>query len=165
MILHLKHCIAISWCYFEGGGYDKTLIRASSTFPAGSTMLRTTRPTGWSPGCHNVGIKDIYLVGRNAKDINAVDINDGSYFKLKRVRADLFNNAFSFNKWIDDTRVTTGGVTTYPNAYDPAVGGQSYFGVIEQCYAGNCVRCVQFNGVFKQKHIYKQHVGVQRACI
>lgn len=134
----------------RGGGYDKTLIRASSTFPAGSTMLRTTRPTGWSPGCHNVGIKDIYLVGRNAKDINAVDINDGSYFKLKRVRADLFNNAFSFNKWIDDTRVTTGGVTTYPNAYDPAVGGQSYFGVIEQCYAGNCVRCVQFNGVLNR---------------
>lgn len=48
----------------KGGGYDKTLIRASSGFPAGKTMIRSNRPSGWVPGCHNIGIEDIYLVGR-----------------------------------------------------------------------------------------------------
>lgn len=130
-----------------GGGYDKTLIRASTSFPAGGTMIRGVRPSGWIPGAGNMGIRDIYLVGRNAKDINAIDINDASYPRFTRVRMDLFNNALSFNKWIDDTRVTTGGVTTYPNAHDTSAGGQSYFGVVEQCYAGNCIRCVDFNGI------------------
>lgn len=130
-----------------GGGYDKTFIRATNSFPAGGTMIRGIRPSGWVPGAHNMGIRDVYLVGRNAKDINAIDINDASYPRFTRVRMDLFNNALSFNKWIDDTRVTTGGVTTYPNAFDVNAGGQSYFGFVEQCYAGNCIRCVDFNGV------------------
>lgn len=130
-----------------GGGYDRTLIRATNDFPAGGTMIRGIRPAGWVPGAHNMGIRDIYLVGRSAKDINAIDINDASYPRFMRVRMDLFNNALSFNKWIDDTRVTTGGVTTYPNAFDINAGGQCYFGVVEQCYAGNCIRCVDFNGV------------------
>lgn len=130
-----------------GGGYDKTFIRATNSFPAGGTMIRGIRPSGWVPGAHNMGIRDVYLVGRNAKDINAIDINDASYPRFTRVRMDLFDNALSFNKWIDDTRVTTGGVTTYPNAHDTSAGGQSYFGVVEQCYAGNCIRCVNFNGI------------------
>ncbi|HFN6537571.1 TPA: hypothetical protein ACHFYQ_002629 [Citrobacter freundii] len=130
-----------------GGGYDKTFIRATNSFPAGGTMIRGIRPSGWVPGAHNMGIRDVYLVGRNAKDINAIDINDASYPRFTRVRMDLFNNALSFNKWIDDTRVTTGGLTTYPNAHDTSAGGQSYFGVVEQCYAGNCIRCVDFNGI------------------
>lgn len=110
-------------------------------------MIRGVRPSGWIPGAGNMGIRDIYLVGRNAKDINAIDINDAPYHRLTRVRMDLFNNALSFNKWIDDTRVTSSGITTYPNALDSSVGGQCYFGTVEQCYAGNCVRCVDFNGV------------------
>lgn len=130
-----------------GGGYDRTLIRATSGFPAGGTMIRGIRPAGWVPGAHNMGITDIYLVGRAAKDINAIDINDASYPRFTRVRMDLFNNGISFNKWIDDTRVTVGGVTTYPNAHSTDAGGQSYFGVVEQCYAGNCIRCVDFNGI------------------
>lgn len=130
-----------------GGGYDRTLIRATNNFPVGGTMIRGIRPAGWVPGAHNMGLRDIYLVGRSAKDINAIDINDASYPRFTRVRMDLFDNALSFNKWIDDTRVTTGGVTTYPNAHDTSAGGQSYFGVVEQCYAGNCIRCVNFNGI------------------
>ncbi|MFP2410258.1 tail fiber/spike domain-containing protein [Citrobacter braakii] len=129
-----------------GGGYDKTLIRASTSFPAGGTMIRGIRPSGWVPGAHNMGIRDVYLVGRNAKDINAIDINDASYPRFTRVRMSLFNNALSINKWIDDTRVTTDGVITYPNAVDTSAGGQCYFGIVEQCYAGDSVRCVNFNG-------------------
>ena len=130
-----------------GGGYDKTLIRASTSFPAGKTMIRSNRPSGWVPGCNNIGIEDIYLVGRTAKDIDAIDIGDSSYFKLKRIRMDLFNNDISFNKWIDDTRTESGSVITYPNAYDPTAGGQCYFGIIEQCYGGGSTRAVRFGGV------------------
>lgn len=129
-----------------GGGYDKTFIRATNSFPAGGTMIRGIRPSGWVPGAHNMGIRDVYLVGRNAKDINAIDINDASYPRFTRVRMSLFNNALSINKWIDDTRVTTDGVITYPNAVDTSAGGQCYFGIVEQCYAGDSVRCVNFNG-------------------
>ncbi len=131
----------------KGGGYDKTLIRASSGFPAGKTMIRSNRPSGWVPGCHNIGIEDIYLVGQTAKDIDAIDIGDSSYFKLKRIRMDLFNNDISFNRWIDDTRTESGGVITYPNAHDPTAGGQCYFGIIEQCYGGGSTRAVRFGGV------------------
>lgn len=130
-----------------GGGYDRTLIRATNDFPVGGTMIRGIRPAGWVPGAGNMGLRDIYLVGRNAKDINAVDFNDSPFLKVSRLRMDLFNNGISFNKWIDDTRVTVGPTTTYPNALDINAGGQCYFGVIEQCYAGSCIRCVDFNGI------------------
>ncbi|QIO03213.1 tail spike protein [Salmonella phage pertopsoe] len=130
-----------------GGRYDTTLIRASNTFPVGGTMLRSYRPPLWNAGCHGLALENIYFVGRSAKDLHAVDINDASYFNLEGVRYDLFNKALSFNRWIDETRVDTGGTITYPNAYSVEMGGQSYFGTVTRCYAGSCVTCVDFNGV------------------
>lgn len=135
----------------KGGGYDKTLIRCADSMAAGTTMFRSVRPMGWSTGCHNVGIKDIYLVGRTAKDIIAVDINDASYYKFSRVRTDLFAVAWDFNRWIDDTRVTSGGVTTYPNAHNTMAGGQCYFGVFKQCSAIDCIRAIRTAGIVNRQ--------------
>ncbi|EHJ9376289.1 hypothetical protein KB816_003004 [Salmonella enterica] len=130
-----------------GGRYDSTLIRVSNTFPVGGTMFRSYRPPLWAAGCHGLSLENVYLVGRAAKDVYGIDINDASYFNLEGVRLDLFNKAISFNRWIDETRVDTGGTITYPNAHSAEMGGQSYFGTITRCYAGNCVTCVDFNGV------------------
>lgn len=130
-----------------GGRYDSTLIRASNTFPVGATMIRSFRPALWNAGCHGLAMENIYLVGRAAKDVHAIDYNDASYFNLEGVRLDLFSKGISFNRWIDETRSETGGTITYPNAHNPAMGGQCYFGTVTRCYAGSCVTCVDFNGV------------------
>lgn len=135
----------------EGGGYDKTFIRASASFPTGETMLRSFRPAMWNAGCHNAGVKDCYFVGRSAKDINAIDLNDSSYYELKRVRADLFKIAFSFNRWIDEGRVQKeGGGYTYPRAASPDIGGQCYFGKVEQCAAIDCITVNYYAGVWNR---------------
>lgn len=134
-----------------GGRYDATLIRAHSTFPAGKFMIQSYRPTGWNAGCHNLGLKDIYLVGKANKSHHAVDYGDASYFKLDRVRCDLFDRAICFNYRIDETRVQQpDGSFLYPDAHSPASGGQSYFGTVSQCYAGNCRVAVTFAGVFNR---------------
>ncbi|WDR22579.1 hypothetical protein PJM40_0080 [Salmonella phage vB_SenP_UTK0002] len=130
-----------------GGRYDTTLIRAATTFPVGDTMFRSYRPPLWNAGCHGLSMENLYLVGRSTKNLHAIDINDASYFNLEGVRLDLFNKGISFNRWIDETRVESGGIITYPNAHTPAIGGQSYFGTVTRCYAGSCVTCVDFNGV------------------
>lgn len=134
----------------KGGGYDKTVIRASSSFPAGGTMIRSHRPTGWVPGCNNIGINDVYLVGRSAKDVHAVDFGDCNYFHLYRLRTDLFDKAISFNRWIDDGRTGTSPNFTYPRALSPSIGGQAYFGKIEMCAAIDCIRALYFSGVYNR---------------
>lgn len=134
----------------KGGGYDKTVIRCSDTMVAGTTMIRSHRPTGWAPGCNNIGINDIYLVGRAAKDVHAVDFGDCNYFHLYRLRTDLFDKAISFNRWIDDGRTGTSPNFTYPRALSPSIGGQVYFGKIEMCSAIDCIRALYFSGVYNR---------------
>lgn len=134
----------------KGGGYDKTVIRCSDTMVAGTTMIRSHRPSGWVPGCNNIGIEDVYLVGRAEKDVTAVDFGDTNYFRLYRVRTDLFDNALCFNKWIDEGRTGTSPNFSYPRAASPAIGGQCYFGKIEQCSAIDCTRAVVLAGIFNR---------------
>lgn len=133
----------------KGGVYDKTLIRVSDSFPAGGTMIRTYRPGGWNAGCNNIGIENIYLVGRTAKDVHGIDIGDSSYYKIFKVRGDLLGTFLSFNRWIDETRTGTTTIT-YPNAVSPAIGGQCYFGIVERCSTNSSIRSNYYAGVFNR---------------
>lgn len=134
-----------------GGVFDRTLIRASADFPNNQYMIQSIRPAGWATGCQNLGLQDIYLVGKSTKTHHAIDFGDASYFRLVRVRADLFDRAYCFNRRIDAGRVQNpDGSFTYPLAHTPDAGGQCYFGVVEQCYAGNCTVAVEFCGVFNR---------------